>query len=351
MPNAKLYIPEDIKKTLEDLCSSRKDEWTLFGKTEPFEEGFRLIDFIVPEQENGGSHTEIEDSAMEKLTEELLNRGECPSNWNVWIHSHNTMGAFFSGTDTQQMEDFGKLGIKMIFSLVVSSVKDTKKKMLAWCSIFQPIRVNVEADLVFSDDLVIKLSGEAQKQVDSIDKKLEKITADFEALSLEALELEEARKDLTSDFYKAIDNQIKEKTIIKKVVPYKWKGKSKSYYDDDYDYGYDFPDKEGFDISKIKAKKNYDCLAIEEITYVSRTYVNEYLELEEASQDVQDLCYFVYSTYLTSDEIVDVVGELLKGESKTYFPFVRALIKANPEREELKQYLHFNPFSNVAISN
>jgi hypothetical protein len=351
MADAILYIPEDIKTTLHELCKNRDLEWTLFGKTEPYEDGYRLVDFIVPEQENGGAHTEIEDTAIETLTEELLTKEEDPLNWNVWIHSHNTMGAFFSKTDTDQMDDFGKLGIKMMFSIVVSCAAK-EPKMLAWVSLYNPIRTDLEVNIEFEEESVVELEGEAAKEFEEIDKKAEKLQEKLEEISLELLEFHDQKKELLSGFYKELDTEIEAKTIAPKVVSY-GKKYNKNYYYDDEDWEYDggnYRDVDRFDVRKLKKnKESKEFLTIDEMTYVTEDNTARYLDLEDAPEDVKKFAYYLYSTRLNHREIVETIGTLARGNNKAYFQLVRAMVKMNPDRDFLNRFLTFNPFNDALI--
>lgn len=138
-----LYLTMAMQDAISLLCSKNTAEWTLFGKTEYNAEHkiFQLVDVYLPKQENTQAHTEVEEDAIFEMIEDLSNRGEDLSNWNLWIHSHNTMGAFWSGTDYAQMDTFGNMDMPFMFSLVVS-YRENKMVYLAHCSQYKPFPID-----------------------------------------------------------------------------------------------------------------------------------------------------------------------------------------------------------------
>ncbi len=117
----KIVIPSTIDRIITHLTHKIGIEFTLFGKTRYENGAIHLIDIRVPEQVSSGADTEISPDALEKFMEELINDDENPKDWNMWIHSHNTMGAFWSGTDTTQMNSFNTGGPDYFAHMVVST--------------------------------------------------------------------------------------------------------------------------------------------------------------------------------------------------------------------------------------
>jgi hypothetical protein len=117
----KLLIPESYRAILYSLVDEFRDEFSLFGKTSITEDGNHILeDLCVPKQTNSSCATDVEADDFMDLAQELHEKGEDLANWNLWIHSHNTMRAFWSTTDTDQMEDFCK-GRDYMLHLVISS--------------------------------------------------------------------------------------------------------------------------------------------------------------------------------------------------------------------------------------
>lgn len=151
-----IEIPSHLHDILTYLCSSFKDEWTLFGKSEMVEPGhFRLLDFRIPKQTNGPASTEIDQEVYADFYAKLWEDGENTGDWNIWIHSHNTMGCFWSATDYAQMENFGEEGAPYLLSIVVSTKgqKHGRADLLARLSVFKPVSMGVDIPTITSMDI------------------------------------------------------------------------------------------------------------------------------------------------------------------------------------------------------
>ena len=129
-------IPYKQKLALDKLVESTGREFTLWGKTKIDGENVTLIDLRIPEQESTTGSTNLEGVDTDKFLEELIKDKEGIEHWNCWIHSHNTMGAFWSLTDQEQMQSFKGWGVSYFFHLVVST-EDFK----CACSMFKPFTV------------------------------------------------------------------------------------------------------------------------------------------------------------------------------------------------------------------
>jgi len=174
---SKFIIPQKIWGTLTELTKAFDEEWTLFGKTEVSGDNLRLVEFRVCKQENGSGSTDVSEDDFAEFVEKLITDGEDTQNWNVWIHSHHSMGAFFSGTDTAQMETFGKQGAPFIISIVLSS---GEKKALCWFSFFKPIRVDIEMDIeVEPDESTLEEKEKLLEKIDKLQVAIQKMDTDF----------------------------------------------------------------------------------------------------------------------------------------------------------------------------
>lgn len=116
----KILVESPLMGKIQAIVNARPDEFTLMGKTEVIDGDIKLLDIRIPKQSCNKSTTEVSENDMIDFTDELLNDGEDPSRWNMWIHSHNTMAAFWSGQDYKQMEDFNN-GPMWFCHMVVST--------------------------------------------------------------------------------------------------------------------------------------------------------------------------------------------------------------------------------------
>jgi len=131
-----LFANEIFYEKLFELAK-RNIEWTLYARTERVDNRFYITDFIVPYQINTGANTEVPNSILlDGQTEptdaifEWRTRDKDmkqpstwrdPKEWNLLIHSHHTMGAFWSGTDEKEMQDMAEERNTPYLSLVVST--------------------------------------------------------------------------------------------------------------------------------------------------------------------------------------------------------------------------------------
>ncbi len=149
-PKIALVLPLKLKNVLDHLARIKPKEWTAFGKLEPYpwEEGtaYRLTDIDFPKQTNASSSTDVISEDFATFAEQLRSRKEPLNQWKLWIHSHNTMGAFWSGTDKDQMESF-KSG-NFMMSLVVSTTG-----MKAAFNLFSPLRGDFDCGILYEDNI------------------------------------------------------------------------------------------------------------------------------------------------------------------------------------------------------
>ena len=112
----KIHITNKTKGTIDKLIDEfPSKEFTLFGKTRVEGDEVHLIDIRVPNQTSTGGDTEVDEDEISQFLNELIDAGEDPRDWNMWIHSHHSMGAFWSGTDTTQMDSFDIGGPEFFF--------------------------------------------------------------------------------------------------------------------------------------------------------------------------------------------------------------------------------------------
>lgn len=161
-----LVIPLRMKNILTHLAK-KPLEWTAFGEIEEVKNGrgqyFILKDISFPPQENAGATTDVSGEDYAKFGERMHKEKKDTSTFKLWIHSHNTMNAFWSGTDTTQMETFTSPNSTHRLSLVVSSTSEWK----ACFNLYKPIRLDFDIPIVV-DDIVVD-----QEELDSYQKDLE----------------------------------------------------------------------------------------------------------------------------------------------------------------------------------
>lgn len=114
-------------------------------------------------QKCSGADTEIDWQAAS----ELFGSSECPEKIRFSWHSHVNMGVFMSGTDTANVESYGKVGAQYLFSLVVNK----KREMCMQYDVFKPIHMttkDVKMDIQYETDkkLLAAITAEVAEKVE-----------------------------------------------------------------------------------------------------------------------------------------------------------------------------------------
>jgi len=105
-----------MKVLIDPVAQAKIDFWidkavgevSGLGNVEQLDDGTLYVnDVILLEQQNHATETEIDDAAVSKAMFDLK---DAPGTLNFWWHSHVNMGVFWSGTDTDTMQQLGKNG-------------------------------------------------------------------------------------------------------------------------------------------------------------------------------------------------------------------------------------------------
>lgn len=99
----KLYIPEDIYKTLQIWANSVPGEIGGLGRVKIEDKNFVVEKVWVLKQKAHSAECELDDVAIALLIDELISKGE-NNVLNFSWHSHGHMKTFFSTTDTDMIE-------------------------------------------------------------------------------------------------------------------------------------------------------------------------------------------------------------------------------------------------------
>ena len=97
----KLIISSWCHSHIRELHRASPDEeWLAICKVEPLWEGvFKMVDMIHPEQKTMSWEVEATDKWMDWATDFLIEKWEDLWKWNLVLHSHHSMGCFWSQTD------------------------------------------------------------------------------------------------------------------------------------------------------------------------------------------------------------------------------------------------------------
>lgn len=127
-------------------------------------------DCVIFEQKCTSANTDISDEAMAKFMYKLRQDGENPKDWNLWWHSHASMGVFWSGTDDQTIKDEAS-------DYLVSLVTNKKGEFKARLDVFPTDNSPFKKEMFKTYDLDVKLrlgdEGQEKEIEDLIKMQLE----------------------------------------------------------------------------------------------------------------------------------------------------------------------------------
>jgi len=171
----KIFIDEPIHEAMFDLAKEHRIEWTMFGKSNlSGRNSIHLTDFILPFQTNSTGETEVPTEDPEKKFDPTLEwrtrdrdlkdpKTWRSTDWNVWIHSHNTMPAFWSGTDWEEIENYMKERTDPFVCIVVNSKREYQA-LVGIPELDFIVEAEVASSTVPIQDLV-KLPAKEQKDI------------------------------------------------------------------------------------------------------------------------------------------------------------------------------------------
>ncbi len=144
----KLTIPKEVEAKLHAYVMSVNSEIAGMGKLKLGENGdFIVEDVMIYEQEVSGATADLSSKAVARWMSDLVKAGGSPKEWKLWWHSHDTMSAFFSKTDTDTIDRQNE------GDWMVSLVVNRKREREARLDLYRPFRVSVE-------DIEIEIAGE-----------------------------------------------------------------------------------------------------------------------------------------------------------------------------------------------
>lgn len=136
----KCFIEPLAALKMKYYVSSVDAEISGVGKTHMIGEDIYVEDVIIFKQKCTSAHTDIDQEDEMKVMYERDLRGESSKDWNLWWHSHSRMGVFWSGTDTQNIEDQASNG-SYLLSIVTNNKGDFKTRFDIFPKDASPLKV------------------------------------------------------------------------------------------------------------------------------------------------------------------------------------------------------------------
>lgn len=164
----KIIFPIKLYRKLRAYVDQVEGEISGMGEIkkeiENGETKFIVSDIRIFRQSISSGHTTLDRKDLGKFYDAILREGKSMKEWRLWWHSHNDMGTFFSGIDTNTIEEFDIESPEenWILALVTNKSEDT----LIRCDIFQPIRYTIneiEVEIVYEDEEIRK---EVKKEIE-----------------------------------------------------------------------------------------------------------------------------------------------------------------------------------------
>lgn len=151
-----LLLPIETYQRIMQYTDVADGEITGFADVVYDSETHKLIagQVYLLEQEATGADCEMSEETISNFTVECIRNGatQLP---RLWWHSHVNMGAFFSTTDDQAMEDLKN------DSFSVSLVVNKRREMKCTLRIYEPVDVRI-------DDIPVRIMFETQTIPDAI---------------------------------------------------------------------------------------------------------------------------------------------------------------------------------------
>lgn len=118
----KLILPAAIERRLHAFVTEVPGEIAGMGAIEVRDDGNMWVtDIAIYEQKVTGGTADLSPEALARFQVQLIKEGKSPKNWYLWWHSHASMSAFFSGTDTGTIESSNEFD--HVVSLVVNKAR------------------------------------------------------------------------------------------------------------------------------------------------------------------------------------------------------------------------------------
>lgn len=170
-----LTIPSSVYKRLRAYVLYVTTEISFLGKVTKLNNYSVVLEdiFLLPQTVSAG-HTTLDQESLGQFYDVLMQKGEDPSPWRAWIHSHAEMQAFYSQTDENTIESFDleRPEENWFLSIVVNRAGT----LIPRIDVFSPYRFtikNIEWDILFDQqDIKEDIRKEVADKV-STDKKID----------------------------------------------------------------------------------------------------------------------------------------------------------------------------------
>ena len=175
-----ISIKENITLLINDWCAEHiktlhkeypHEEWLAYCKVEPqWNWVFLMTDMVFPWQRTTSWDVETTIEWMQWLNKELIRRWEKATDWNCVLHSHHSMGCFWSPTD-----DNARLSLndwRQLAWAVVTAYKDDEINYKGCINFYKPYNIEIDVNVMNVEKETIREKySEYLMKVDESEKK------------------------------------------------------------------------------------------------------------------------------------------------------------------------------------
>lgn len=123
----------------------------------------KVGDVEILKQENTGTNTDLDGDAVAEYTMKYAMKYNNPSMKFVWWHSHHTMGAFWSGTDTNEIEAWKNTSYSL--ALVINLKEEYLFRVSFWRVNGLPVEQHIDTTLTIErEEPKINITKEMEAQ-------------------------------------------------------------------------------------------------------------------------------------------------------------------------------------------
>lgn len=320
----KLIIPAPIERKLHAYVRAVHGEIAGMGEVEVRDDGnLWVTDIAIYDQEVTGGTADLSSEALAHFQTDLVKKGKSPKNWYLWWHSHASMAAFFSTTDT------GTIETSTEFDHVVSLVVNKRRERKARLDTHSPFRITVL-------DLPVEVPAEVNPRTVEIDKLIQEL--EEEKILMEYAEPEGIAEEVAE--------KVKEKPYkLPTRIGYGQHQGSRSYLHEKFDDNWSKKRKKGGTVTTAKEiieglDEDEILLCIEQVETMIKAHEANgnggTVECEELRADLE--AYY--------QELVDMYGEVyvkgLDDPDNSYWDGTR-WVRAWEEYEEHSKILSLPP--------
>jgi len=158
-----IYFTPRAMALMNAYVDLSEGEVSLLGKVERLGSDFLVTDVRLIEQESTWASTKLDEEALARFLMELVEKGEDPGAWKLWIHSHCGFEVFWSATDEATCRRFNNN------EWMLSVVANRRREYLGRIDVYEPIHLSAELPVrVYTrleDEEIASIKEELERKV------------------------------------------------------------------------------------------------------------------------------------------------------------------------------------------